>query len=618
MMKERDAATVGVVRAISSKAIEVSVVPEAPHGTGLRGGVMQSFPRVNSYIVLPTEKGSLLAIVVRVEMDADPKITHRSTSDEIKLPIPRRRLDAIPLGVIVYKQSGNATKNQSARLDRGALVFPTVGDPVRLPTSTEISAALLNIDNGFGITVGSAPLVSDAEVRLNPNRLFGRHLAVLGNTGSGKSCSVVQLVRASATAISKPPKNFNVIVLDLNGEYANAFDGLDPSIRIRRFSAQRANTDVTGNDVEQFRLPYWLFNYCEWVSFTGASSQAQAPQLRRCLQILRHPDYKNSSMTGNESLVELSEGGAIGDSPIPFHETEIPEVLGKICQNANGKWITTLTERLRIAFSDERQTAICGWKDGENIEDWLQKFLPDNGANQITVIDLSLVSSHILHMIVAVFARVIQESMERMHRQTNGETIPRILVAEEAHTLLSRRRTEATGNETTSPTHLCREAFERIAREGRKFGISLIVSSQRPSELSTTVISQCNTFLIHRVVNPSDQTLVKRLVPDRLETLMDELPALPTQVAIAVGWAIDTPLLVRMSDLDKNYQPRSADPDFVGTWQGDRQIAARWQDIIEDWTQPLPKSQPATTDSSYGNAHPFHDTAQQEKDDDPF
>lgn len=611
-MKERDAATVGVVRAISSNAIEVAVVPEAPHGTGLQGGVMQSFPRVNSYIVLPTEKGSLLAIVVRVEMDADPQVTQRSTSDKIKLPIPRRRLHAIPLGVIVYNNSGNITKNHSAHLDRGALVFPTVGAPVRLPTPTEISAALPNIDSSSGITIGSAPLASDAKVCLNPNRLFGRHLAVLGNTGSGKSCSVVQLVRASAKAISKspskPPKNFNVIVLDFNGEYANAFDGLDPSIKIRRFSAQRANTDTTGNYVEQFRLPYWLFNYCEWVSFTGASSQVQAPQLRRCLQILRHPDYKNSSTTSCESSSALVEDGAIDDSPIPFDETEIPKLLEMICQNANGntaRAVRTLTERLRIAFSDERQTATCGWKDGENIENWLQKFLPDNGVNQITVIDLSLVPRHIIHMTVAAFARIIRESMERMHRQTNGETIPRILIVEEAHTLLSHRRTQATSNETANPTQLCREAFERIAREGRKFGISLVVSSQMPSELSTTVLSQCNTFLIHRIVNPSDQTLVKRLVPDRMETLMDELPALPTQVAIAVGWALDTPILVRMSDLDKDYQPRSADPDFVGTWQGDRQIDVRWQDVIEDWTQPHtapPKHQTVTT-------NPSHDTA---------
>ena len=89
---------------------------------------------------------------------------------------------------------------------------------------------------------------------------------------------------------------------------------------------------------------------------------------------------------------------------------------------------------------------------------------------------------------------------------------------------------------------------------------------------------------------------------------MDELPALPTQVAIAVGWALDTPILVRVSDLDKNYQPISADPDFVGTWQGDRQIDVRWQDVIEDWTQPLPKSQSVTTD-------PSHDSARQEKGD---
>ena len=126
----------------------------------------------------------------------------------------------------------------------------------------------------------------------------------------------------------------------------------------------------------------------------------------------------------------------------------------------------------------------------------------------------------------------------------------------------------ADDDQTVSMARLCREAFERIAREGRKFGLSLVVSSQRPSELSETVLSQCNTFLVHRIVNDRDQDLVRRLVPDSLGALTGELPSLPSQTALLVGWAVDVPVLVRVADLSARHRPTSSDPSFASTWRG--------------------------------------------------
>src|SRR3989339_1647976 len=115
---------------------------------------------------------------------------------------------------------------------------------------------------------------------------------------------------------------------------------------------------------------------------------------------------------------------------------------------------------------------------------------------------------------------------------------------------------------------MCCQVFERIAREGRKFGLGLVLSPQRPSELSPTVLSQCNTFLLHRISNDSDQELVKRLVPDNLRGLLSDLPSLPSQNAILLGWASELPVLVKMDDLPKDQQPQSDDPDFWGVWVG--------------------------------------------------
>jgi DNA helicase HerA-like ATPase len=130
---------------------------------------------------------------------------------------------------------------------------------------------------------------------------------------------------------------------------------------------------------------------------------------------------------------------------------------------------------------------------------------------------------------------------------------------------------------------MCRETFERIAREGRKFGLGLVLSSQRPSELSPTALAQCNTFLLHRIVNDRDQQLVARLVPDNLGELLRDLPNLPSRPAILLGWATPVPVLVEINELPLEHRPRSSDPRFWAVWTGaDRPID--WRAIAADWS----------------------------------
>lgn len=143
--------------------------------------------------------------------------------------------------------------------------------------------------------------------------------------------------------------------------------------------------------------------------------------------------------------------------------------------------------------------------------------------------------------------------------------------------------------ENQDAASVCCQVFERIAREGRKFGLGLVLSSQRPSELSPTVLSQCNTFLMHRISNDRDQELVHRLVPDNLRGLLRELPSLPSQYAILLGWASELPLLVKINELPKSQQPHSDDPDYWDVWTGsdkegspvERKVS--WKPVADDW-----------------------------------
>ena len=680
--EERDAATIGIVEAVSPGRIDVAILHEAPHGTGLREGAMHHFPRINSYVVLPSERGSILAMVTWIGID-DEQLAARTQRDQIGLPVPRRRLRALPLGVLKRSASLTSGALGTISLDRGVLLFPTVGDPVRLPTRFEAIAALpTGSDSGVSIPIGRALLAGDAEVSLDPNRLFGRHLAILGNTGSGKSCSVAQLIRASLMAVGEQLTAFSTIILDANGEYANAFDDLPENVAVRHFSVEPESSES-----DQFRVPYWLWNYREWLSFSEASSRGQAPQLRRCLHLLRTHEiaevpkavvsliggrrivrmYQAGAIEGNSNASYLSvldnvlkacdhaighlgstaskaitelqtelarvldlrrgsgnytwsfgahplnldecenllvllngaieelgvpkflEDGVDVDTPIPFDADNLIELLPLVAADTDSEavgWVAPLVERLRVSMADQRQRSICAWAPNERLQEWLQEYVPDGKKSQITVIDLSLVPTNVVQVVVAAFTRILLEAMERLRRLHPDQLTPRILVVEEAHSLIRRPGGSAGDDQAVSANRLCREAFERVAREGRKFGLSLVVSSQRPSELSETVLSQCNTFIVHRIVNDQDQRLVRRLVPDNLSSLMEELPALPSQTALVVGWALDIPTLVRISHLDISHRPRSADPDFAATWNGNSAMESSWNLVVSEW-QPI-------------------------------
>jgi DNA helicase HerA-like ATPase len=163
---------------------------------------------------------------------------------------------------------------------------------------------------------------------------------------------------------------------------------------------------------------------------------------------------------------------------------------------------------------------------------------------------------------------------------------------EEAHTFIRRYNDDA---ENQNAAAICCQVFEKVAREGRKFGLGLVLSSQRPSELSPTVLSQCNSYLLHRISNDRDQELIHRLVPDNLRGLLRDLPSLPSRHAILLGWASELPVLVEMSSLPQAHRPKSDDPDFWAVWAGKQlndageEVSAErtvdWKAIADDWQQ---------------------------------
>ena len=681
---------IGTVESVSPSEIKVILEINAPQNTAINTGTPTLFPKINGFLLIPNESGALVGIIswIGIEYSQYPKRKGFKDFDLVDLPFPRRKLYLNPLGIL--KSISNDYK-----LERGVYSYPSVGDTVIIPTINQLRAIVENKEKNAKIKIGVSPLAADAPVYVSPDKLFGRHLAVLGNTGSGKSCSVAGLIRWSIEAAKKEKKakkeneetnksnniNARFIILDPNGEYTKTFDDLGENIR--KF---KVKIDGESGKFKQLKVPVWMWNSFEWSSITQASGRTQRPLLRRALREVRsgstdgdnysknilyryfsstlvslrgclnstplsisnfpgkqnfgefinavkkdliifidevdrdiaikledirdtivsilnshpcnsggyYPAFERESVTAIiEKISNLSENigilepyiGPDEDSPVFLNGEELANHLEKLSQEQKAQqYMDFFLMRIRTMLSDQRMASIIGTESTDSEKyfiNWLEDYIGKNNAEngEIAIIDLSLVPSEIIHIIIAVIARIIFEALQRYKRNLK-KMLPTVLILEEAHTFIHRYTQES---DEIFPAKMCTQTFEKIAREGRKYGLGLVVSSQRPSELSPTVLSQCNTFLLHRIVNDRDQDLVKKLVPDSLGGLLKELPVLPTRKAILLGWASPIPMLVEMSELKDDQQPKSKDPEFWDVWTGEKERKIKWDKIVEEW-----------------------------------
>lgn len=709
--------SVGTVEFVSTKEIKVLLEIDAPMSTSLNTGVPQQFPRINGFLLIPNEAGALIGMItwIAIEYSPYPKRKGYRDFELVDLPFPLRKLSLTPLGILKETENGY-------EIERGVYSYPCVGDAVIIPTQEQLKAIVQNKDKNAEVMIGTSPLAGNAPIYINPDKLFGRHLAILGNTGSGKSCSVAGLIRWSIEAaknkINEPeeqteqnekeaaknkinePKvqteqnekkevNARFIILDPNGEYEKCFDDLGNVKKYEVKIREEGNT-------KQLKVPSWMWNSWEWASIAQASARTQRPLLRRALREIKNADekknvedkkirlrryytsilieFKNdlnkgcSAFKGKpgkndfgkklksiindltndlnviseeninslfkntkdelekiekqhfktftnekneqieyyddfekddlETIIKKIEelldsiGGLLiyegpdEDSPVFFKNEDFLAHIERLAQEANQQqYLDFFLMRVRSLFTDKRIASVINTEKADEIttlQKWLEEYIGSNDKNpSITIIDLSLLPSEILYLVVSVMARIIFEAHHRYKKQT-GETLPTVLVVDEAHNLVKKYETD---DDNISSQRLCTQIFEKIAKEGRKFGLGLVLSSQRPSELSQTVLSQCNTFLLHRIVSDRDQEMVKKLVPDTMGNILNELSVLPSRKAILLGWATPIPVLVEMNELPKDQRPASKDPDFWKIWINEEKREINWKKIADEWQQ---------------------------------
>lgn len=681
---ERQAAlTVGTVDSVAPDEVLARLELDAPQTTALNTGSPTAFPRLNGFVVIPNETGALVGIVtwLGVEASSYPKRPGLKDFGLVDLPFPLRKMRMVPVGTL---ERTTDSQGSAFRLRRGVVTYPSVGDPVALPSADQLEALTRGRPEDRRVHIGRMLLGNEAEVCVDPDKLFGRHLAVLGNTGSGKSCSVAGLIRWSLegaardrkTTETKGSPDSRFIVLDPNGEYRTALEDL-PGFRL--FQVPPVETE----NAAALRVPAWLLNSQEWASITVASARTQRPVLTQALRELRADlddaispdeafaadmhryraavasarhmgpehwahDYGGRMSTGGllrslraeiesqmdddrpwaseaQDLVDELNGleqdlfnrgswdsftatqlrdvhhkldalvlrlpsshvNRVGneDAPVQFDAGLLAErvdvvVSSGVFEDAR-RYISGLRMRIRSVLADERSQPILQPDSEPSLEEWLTDFLGDGKGSSAAVIDLSLVPSDVVEVVVAVLSRMLFEALQR-HRRLRRESLPTTLVLEEAHTFVQAHPEH--GDEYTTPGEMCVRSFERIAREGRKFGLGLVLSSQRPSELSPTILAQCNSFLLHRLVNDRDQALVGKLVPDNLSGLLSDLPSLPSRHALLLGWAAPLPTMLEVKKLAEDHRPQSADPDFWAVWTGKRSARVDWTEIAKTWT----------------------------------
>jgi ABC-type dipeptide/oligopeptide/nickel transport system ATPase component len=670
----------------------VELSPDTSSYVKSSSGGLYAIAVINSFVIIPVGSERVVAIVTSLDMaeEAEASMQHRQM---LVIARPRRTMWVSMIGTLTQTAGGK-------RFEYGVKRYPELDNPVWFASEEDLDVIFdkARQDDPRHITIGKSPIFTDYDVSIDIDQFFGKHAAILGNTGSGKSCTVTAVIRA---VLERGMPNAHFIIFDTNNEYEHAFTGSDGAPLYNRLVLRNNGDQPTG-----LWVPHWFMNSVDYNAFFRPGEGAQAPLLFTAISIaratgqmkasqlhvfstiedtinqvdarLKEPPakstiayharknmrdrllalrnlvvakteifaqagfansctvYQDSCNAMLASLVGDGEIDAVAndvireqlqkihtqliddrttmqgdgnvpvgvDSPVHFNfdefvTTVFTDVLSHEAErNPNLRnYVGTLQLRLEQARQDPRYSflfrvppfshalasflrLLFGLDPRKHFSDapppWKDSYDEQNqgdvASHQITILDLSQLASEVLENVTALVGRLVLEFMQRI---PDRGTFPVVLVLEEAHHYIP-------ANARLERQQRAREVFEKIAKEGRKFGLSLVVASQRPSELSRTVLAQCNSFIVHRIQNPDDQEYFKSVISGINRELLDQLPALAQQQAIVLGDCVALPLQVRINTVEP--RPRSDDPPFTREWASAEPrlpdietIAARWE-----------------------------------------
>jgi|SRR5690554_2830870 len=592
------------------------------------------YAQINGYVILPYQDFYIVAEIFGVrEKDSNDnwkgeKEQVLSKSNSVKY------LDINPIGTIINK-----------KFKYGVSVFPTLYSDVLYIKKEELDIIFESLNDETELDdsknsklnlldIGTSTIFPDYKVKLDINGFFAGHSSVLGNTGSGKSCTISSMVQTLFKKQGFSAVGASFIFFDVNGEYHKAFSQIEnDDIEVKYYSIGNKKSkkdfhyedehDINSNILyEEFKLPHWFLNIDEWALLLQASEKTQLPILRSSLgfsqnmsDVSRNHIYASnimyvfenwdSAVAKRQRIVSLlNKSSFTDDVDMSKYNVQFGNFPN---ENLENKFRDTVCSHIKIdefihpkyennffefdLLEDHIEDAILyeEYHGNKQIRDYCSSlitrykslkerpefnfltnaessfekntFINDflglnsnkNKKSQITILDLNSVEDEIVEVISCVLSRLIFDKLKILEQRNS---FPVNLVLEEAHRYISESNSRTFGE--------ANKIFDRVAKEGRKYGMFLLVSSQRPSELSKTVLSQCSNFIIHRIQNPDDLSHIRQMTPHISSSILSRLPSIPRQHALVFGHSVQIPTLFKVNDAKPI--PHSSDNDITTNW----------------------------------------------------
>jgi len=588
---------IGKIVEVSGNQIRIELDTKITELTRSVYGQVYSVGQIGSIIKIHFGRKILFAYVRMLRMQSDilaeEGITTIFPGDD------KRVLEADLFGQGIWSST-----NDKLSFVRGVETYPLPLQDAFLCLNDELESIyraaedLKNIDNNPMVPIGNYVGGNNAVCRANIDKLFGHHCAILGSTGSGKSGTVASILH-SVLAHQANGKTISprIVIIDPHGEYAKAFK--DKAVIYRAYNEASTSSVFA----EQLKLPFWLMSSDELRSLVIAKTEGEATSqnniVYQAITYARLLNYGLVQNLGDIVLGEAKDNDPIAgvtpeqilnfdrDKPIPFLLSEFVKHIDKVQGQKTGKAenlaastgrdkIDSILKKLKVLRSNP-QLAFLMEEYGATsptLEAVLHQFVGDMGDKNLRIIDISGLPNEVAGPLTALIARLLFQYKLWQTREER-EKDPVLFICEEAHRYVP--------NHGEAQYKEAQEAVRRIAKEGRKYGVGLMLISQRPSDVEATVLSQCNSWIILRLTNSNDQEHVSKFLPDSLVGLTKMLPSLTRREAIFVGEAAALPSRIRINKLLPEQLPDSNDISFVKGWVNEPTKAIELKKISDRW-----------------------------------
>lgn len=609
---------IGSIFEVAGTSIKVALKRDITELTRSHRGRVYDIGQIGSIIKIHMGRRILFASVRLLRLQTDEETAALTAAEGISYDQEKRVIEADLLGQGWYSPETNMLT-----FHRGVTTYPLPMQSVYLMTNDEVNTLFGSSERDRHgnekhlFKIGSYAGTSNVECEANLDKLFGHHCAILGSTGTGKSSAVAAIIHAllehNPTCNGGQTMHPSIILIDPHGEYTAAFKE-----QAQIYQAYNALSRQEEN-IKTLQLPYWLMSGEDFRSLiTGKTEFLATTQSNVVYKALAHARMHEKGLVESatkdiestdqyppidvpqpvEGIDQKQIDAFDRDKPLPFSLKEFKaHIINRQAKRyVKNKWepVTASTfnaefapvlDKLRVLMNDTRLRFMMGELNGQqtSLKNILAQFISTNKKDQkpLKIVDISGLPNEVAGPLIAAIAKLIFNY--KLHQtDKEREKDPVLFVCEEAH-----RYVPKSG---AAEYEAAQAAIKKLAREGRKYGLGLMLVSQRPSDIENTVLSQCNSWLVLRLTNSQDQEYVRRMLPDNLAGITNILSGLQRQEALFVGEAAAIPAIIKLRTLTPEQLPRSNDVSFTQGWLSDGITSDELEMIVHRLTKPFQES----------------------------